>query len=155
MADLHLQLYPGTDGALALSIANVILREGLEDREYIEAYTHGFEEFKAYAENFPPERAAEITGVPAEKIVEAAHMMAGGKVSLRNSSCALAHCVNGVQNLRAVLMLLALTGSLGREGGNLSGNGAPTASLDTFHHLLAQRPDIEDDISGGEFPGME
>ena len=152
VADLHLQLYPGTDGALALSIANVILREGLEDREYIEAYTHGFEEFKAYAENFPPERAAEITGVPAEKIVEAAHMMAGGKVSLRNSSCALAHCVNGVQNLRAVLMLLALTGSLGREGGNLSGNGAPTASLDTFHHLLAQRPDIEDDISGGEFP---
>lgn len=152
VADLHLQLYPGTDGALALSIANVILSEGLEDRAYIEAYTHGFEEFKAYAENFPPERAAEITGVPAEKIVEAAHMMAGGKVSLRNSSCALVHCVNGVQNLRAVLMLLALTGSLGREGGNLSGNGAPKASLDTFHHLLAQRPDIEHDISGGEFP---
>ncbi len=150
-ADLHLQLYPGTDGALALSIAHVILREGLEDKEYIEKYTHGFEEYKAYAEQFSPERGEQITGVPAEKIVQAAHIMAEGKVSLRTSSCAVVHAVNGVQNLRAVLLLLALTGSLGREGGNVNTAGAPKATLDTFHHDLTQRP-AKEDLSGGQYP---
>lgn len=150
-ADLHLQLYPGTDGALALSIAHVILRDGLEDKEYIEKYTHGFEEYKAYVTQFPPERGEQITGVPAEKIEQAAHMMAEGKVSFRTSSCAAVHSINGVQGLRAALLLLALTGSLGKEGGNVNTPGAPKASLDTFHHALAKRPDVED-ISGGCYP---
>jgi len=150
-ADLHLQPWPGTDGALALSIANVILQEGLEDKEYIETYTHGFEEYKQYVSQFPPERGEQITGVPAEKIIQAARIMAEGKVSLRTSSCAVVHAVNGVQNLRAVLLLLALTGSLGREGGNVNTAGAPKATLDTFHHDLTQRPAVED-ISGGRYP---
>ena len=150
-ADLHLQLYPGTDGALALSIAHVILREGLEDREYIARYTHGFEAYRDYVAQFPPERGEQLTGVPAEKIIQAARMMAEGKVSLRTSSCAVVHTPNGVQNLRAALMLLALTGSLGQEGGNRNTAGQPKASLDTFHHALAKRPDVED-ISGGCYP---
>ena len=150
-ADLHLQLYPGTDGALALSIAHVILREGLEDKAYIEQYTHGFEEYKDYVSQFPPEVAEQITGVPAEKIVQAARILAEGKVSLRTSSCAVVHAVNGVQNLRAVLLLLALTGSLGREGGNVNTAGAPKATRDNFHHDLTQRPE-EVDISGGRYP---
>ena len=150
-ADLHLQPYPGTDGALALSIANVILAEGLEDKEYIEKYTHGFEEYKQYVSQFPPEVGERLTGVPAEKIVQAARMMAEGKVALRTSSCAVVHAVNGVQNLRAALLLLALTGSLGREGGNINTAGAPKATIDTFHHNLTQRPAVED-ISGGCYP---
>lgn len=150
-ADLHLQPYPGTDGALALSIAHVILRDGLEDREYIEQYTTGFEAYRDYAAQFPPERGEHITGVSAEKIEQAAHMLAQGQVSLRSSSCAVVHAVNGVQNLRAVLMLLALTGSLGVEGGNVNVPGAPKAALDTFHHDLARRPDTAD-ISGGRYP---
>lgn len=151
-ADLHLQLYPGTDGALALAIGHEILRLGLEDREYIEKYTHGFEEYKAYVEAFTPEYAEKITGVPAGKITLAAQILGEGKVSFRTSSCSVVHALNGVQNLRAALMLLALTGSLGREGGNLSGMEPPKVTLDTFHHALAQRPDIENDISGGQFP---
>lgn len=151
-ADLHLQLYPGTDGALALSIANVIISEGLEDKEYIEKYTCGFEEYKAYVAQFTPEVGERITGVSAEKIVQAAHVLAQGKVSFRTSSCSAVHAINGVQNLRAALLLLALTGSLGTEGGCINNAGAPKASLDTFHHVLAQRPDIENDISGGRFP---
>lgn len=150
-ADLHLQLYPGTDGALALSIAHVILREGLEDKEYIEKYTHGFEEYKQYVSRFTPERGEQITGVPAEKIIQAARIMAEGKVTLRTTSCSVVHAMNGVQNLRAVLLLLALTGSLGREGGNVNTVGAPKASLDTFHHDLTRRPAVED-ITGGRYP---
>lgn len=150
-ADLHLQPYPGTDGALALSIAHVILREGLEAKDYLERYSSGLEEYKAYVAQFPPERGAQITGVAEEKIEQAARIMAEGKVSFRTSSCAVVHGINGVQNLRAALLLLALTGSLGVQGGNVNTAGQPRASLDTFHHLLARRPDVPD-ISGGCFP---
>lgn len=150
-ATLHLQLYPGTDGALALGIAHVIIKEGLEDREFIRAYTCGYEEYKTYVEQFPPERAAEITGVSAEKIVRAARMIAAGRTSLRTSGCAVVHCVNGVQNQRAAFLLLALTGNIDCSGGNLN-TGAPKAALDTFHHALAQRPNVEHDISDGRYP---
>ena len=151
LADLHLQPYPGTDGALALSIAHVILREGMEDRDYIVQQTEGFEEYRDYVLQFPPELGERLTGVPADKIVQAAHMLARGKVSLKTSSCAVVHAVNGVQNLRAALLLLALTGSLGVEGGNIAPTPRPRASLDTFHHDLAQRA-AGMDISGGAYP---
>lgn len=150
-ADLHLQPIPGTDGALALGIANAMLAAGLEDRAYIEKYCAGFDDYCAYVQHFPPERAAVLTGVPAESIRAAARMLAGGGVSLRSSSCSAVHCVNGVQNLRAVLALLALSGSVGRPGGN-GETGAPAVKLNGSHHDLPARPHPERDISGGEFP---
>ena len=57
IADLHLRLRPGTDGALALAMANVIISEGLHDREFVGQWTRGFEEFKNYAAAFTLERA--------------------------------------------------------------------------------------------------
>ena len=62
LADIHLQLKPGTDGALALSMANVIINESLYDRDFVSSYTHGFEEFKEYVQLFPPEKGEELTG---------------------------------------------------------------------------------------------
>lgn len=153
-ADLHLQPIPGTDGALALGIACAMLDEGLEDREYLFKYCSGVEEFCACARQFPPERAAALTGVPAERIRAAARMLAGGGVSLRTSSCAAVHCVSGVQNLRAVLALLALTGSVGRVGGN-GESGAPAVKLDNGHQPLVPRPAAARDLSHGEFPAWD
>lgn len=151
LADLHLQLQPGTDGALALAIANVIISMGLENKDYIEKYTYGFSEYREYVKAFTPEKVSEITGIPAEDIISAAQLMAGKKVALKCSNCSMFHCINGVQNMRAVVLLLALTGSIGTDGGIKPGAGGG-ASLDTFHHVLAERPDIEHDISNGEFP---
>lgn len=150
-ADLHLQIYPGTDGALALAVANVLIQENLYDREFIENYCVGFDAFRAYAAQFPPERAAAICGVSEEIIVRFAREIAGGGLSILISSCSIVHCVNGVQNERAVIMLSALTGSFDRPGGNCS---APTekAALNDNHQKLAQRPDIDADISGGAYP---
>ena len=150
-ADLHLQPYPGTDGALALAIANVLIREGLYDRDFVEKYTVGFDAYRAYAADFPPERAEAICGVPAAKIVEAAHMIAGGGLSIQISSCSIVHCVNGVQNERAVVMLSALTGSFDLPGGN-GASPAPKAALDDDHQKLALAPHPEDAISWGAFP---
>ena len=150
-ADLHLQLYPGTDGALALAIANVLIREGLYDRDFVAQSTVGFDAYAAASAEYPPEHAAEITGVSAEKIIAAAHMIASGTLSIQVSSCSIVHCVRGVQNERAVAMLSALTGSFGRPGGN----GAPMppkAALDDDHQDLARAPRPEDAISWGERP---
>ena len=150
-ADLHLQIYPGTDGALALALANVLIREELYDRDFVERYCVGFEEYKAYAAQFPPERSAAICGVSAEKIVQTAREIAGGGLAILISSCSIVHCVNGVQNERAVIMLSALTGSFDRPGGNCISD-EEKAALDDNHQNLAPRPDIETDISCGAFP---
>jgi anaerobic selenocysteine-containing dehydrogenase len=67
-ADWHIPIRPGTDGALALGMMHVIITEDLVDHDYVERYTLGYEELKARALEFTPERVAEITGIPADDI---------------------------------------------------------------------------------------
>jgi len=119
-ADIHLQLRPGTDGALALSMANVILREGLSAQDFIDEYTFGFEEYRKYVEEYPPERGEAVTGVSAEKIRAAARFYATAKpAALMPGSSSVVHHTNGVQNYRAVFSLIALTGNYDVSGGNV------------------------------------
>lgn len=120
-ADIHLPLRPGTDGALALSIANVIINEELYDHDFVNNYTSGFEAYRNYVREFTPEKGAAITGVPPEKIIAAARLYATTKpASLMTSACAVVHHTNGVQNYRAVMMLAGLTGNYDIKGGNLA-----------------------------------
>jgi anaerobic selenocysteine-containing dehydrogenase len=119
-ADIHLQLRPGTDGALALGMAHVIIDEGLHDREFVAAFAHGFAEFRDYVRGFDPERVARITGVPAEKIRAAARLYATTKpAALMPSAAPVVHHTNGVQNSRAVFSLIGLTGNFDVAGGNM------------------------------------
>jgi anaerobic selenocysteine-containing dehydrogenase len=121
IADIHLQLRPGTDGALALAIANVIISEGLYDREFIGQWSRGFDEFRRYAAGFSLERAEEITGVPAAKIRDAALLYATSKpAAMMPSSSPVVHHVNGVQYERATLVLVGLTGNFDIPGGNVA-----------------------------------
>src|SRR5512139_625780 len=75
-ADLYLRHRPGTDLALLNGLMHIILREGWEDREFIEQRTEGFEELKAVVAKYTPEVASEITGVPVPQLELAARMMA-------------------------------------------------------------------------------
>lgn len=75
-ADLWLQLRPGTDAALALGMLNVIINGGLYDKDFVGRWCNGFEELREKVQEYPPEKVAEITWVPAEKIAEAARMYA-------------------------------------------------------------------------------
>lgn len=119
-ADIHLPLRPGTDGALALSMAHVMLEEGLYDKEFIKNWAEGFEEYKAYVKEFTPKRGEELTGVPHEKIIAAARIMAGSRsAAILPSASPVVHHTGGVQNYRAVFLLLALTGNLDVKGGAL------------------------------------
>ncbi len=119
LADIHLQLRPGTDGALALAMAHVMISENLIDDRFVSSYTYGYEEFRQYVKEFPPEKAEQITGTPADKIKAAARMFAEVKpAGILPSSQAVVHHTNGIQNYRAVFALLALTGNYDIVGGN-------------------------------------
>jgi anaerobic selenocysteine-containing dehydrogenase len=118
-ARLHLQLRPGTDGALALGLAHVILAEGLEDRGFLLHHAYGLDEYREYVGAFTPEKTARITGVPATAVVEAARLYATSRpAQITISACSTVHHSNGFQNHRAILLLAALCGNLDVEGGN-------------------------------------
>lgn len=149
-ADIHLQLVPGTDGALALSMAQVIIEEDLYDKEFAEKYVYGFQEYREYVQEFPPEKAEKITGVPAEKIRQAARTYAGnGPAGLMFSASPVVHHINGVQNYRAVFSLIALTGNYDVEGGNRTQPG-PFSPANEFGQV--RRYDKEEAIGQKEFP---
>ena len=117
--DIHLRIRPGTSGALALAMANVIIGEGLYDREFVQNYTLGFEEYCAYVAQFTPGAAEEITDVRADQIIEAARLYAATKPAcMMNSASPTTHHTNGVQNHRAIVALVGLTGNYDVPGGN-------------------------------------
>lgn len=139
-ADIHLQVRPGTDGALALAMGHVIIAENLCDMDYVAKYTHGFEEYKTYVQEFTPERGEELTGVPAQKIIEAARMFATAKASgIQPSAAPVVHNTNGVQNYRAIFSLLGLTGNFDVPGGQ-------TVNPPSFFHLPGQFPTRQDEF---------
>ncbi len=149
-ADLHLQLTPGTDGALALSMGQVIIEEDVYDHEFVENYVFGFEEYREYVQQFPPEKAEKITGVPAEQIREAARLYAGnGPAALMFSASPVVHHMNGVQNYRAVFSLIALTGNYDVVGGNRTKPG-PSSPAAEFGKV--KRYDGEEAIGQKDFP---
>lgn len=149
-ADIHLALTPGTDGALALAMGHVIVKEELYDKEFVEKYVYGFEEYKAYVEEFTPEKAEQITGVSAEQIIETARIYATEKpAGIMFSAAPVVHNTNGVQNYRAVFALIAITGNYDIKGGNPS-RGGITVPLNEFGRV--RRYDGEEAIGESDFP---
>jgi len=119
LAVVHLQPRPGTDGALALGFANVIIENGLHDKPFLAKHAHGFEEYSNYVAGFTPQVTSQITGVPAELLIEAALLYGKSRpAQLTISPSSTTHHSNGIQAHRAVLLLPALCGNLDVEGGN-------------------------------------
>jgi anaerobic selenocysteine-containing dehydrogenase len=117
LADIHLQLRPGSDGALALGMSRVILNENLYDEGFVLNWTEGFEEFRDYVQQFTPEKVESITGVPAERMVTAARMYASnGPTGWITSAASTVHHWNGCQNHRAISAMTALTGAVAVPG---------------------------------------
>jgi anaerobic selenocysteine-containing dehydrogenase len=117
MADQWIGIRSGTDGALALSMMNVIVTEGLYDKEFVRDWTLGFEDLRKYVQGFPPERAEKITRVPRETIAETARSIARSKGASLLMYTGLEYSNCGVQSIRAVLCLWAITGNLDVPGG--------------------------------------
>ena len=131
-ADLWLQLRPGTDSALALSMLDVIIKEELYDKEFVEKYTFGFDKLTERAKNYPVEKAEEITSVPAEKIKEAARLYATTKPACIQWGVAIEQTLNCTSNNWALTCLMATTGNLDTPGGNAFFVPPPVMRLSDF-----------------------
>ncbi len=115
-ADLYLPVRPGTDVALLNAMLHVVLRDGLEDRAFIDAHTTGFAEVAAAVQSWDPLRAATITGVPPDAIERAAHMYARAGNAISLHARGIEHHSKGVENCLAVIGLALATGNIGRPG---------------------------------------
>ncbi len=159
IADMHLQLRPGTDGALALAMAHVIINEQLYDKDFIARYTYGFDEYREHVQPFTPEKGEELTGVPADQIRAAARMYAAAKpAAIMPGASSVVHHTNGVQNYRAVFSLVGLTGNYDISGGNMV---VPTSFIHTpgriptrEHEFTQSKPwgDMATRIGADRFP---
>ena len=116
-ADWHVQIRPGTDGALALGMMNVIIAEDLVDHDYVDKYTLGYDELKARAEQYPPERVASITGISVEDIRKLAREYATTQPSAIWEGVALERSSGGGDAVRLVSSLPALVGAWRHVGG--------------------------------------
>jgi anaerobic selenocysteine-containing dehydrogenase len=118
MADLWLQVRPGTDLALMLGWIRLIIEEDLYDHDFVENWTVGFEDLKAAAQAYTPEKVAQITGIPAELMIKAVRMYATTKPAVLPWGYGLdKQGINATQCARARASLRAITGNLEVPGG--------------------------------------
>ena len=133
-ADLYLPIRPGTDGALALAMMHVIIKEKLYDGEFIEKWTYGFDRLVPHVERYTPEWAEKITRVPAEQIRTLARLFAKAEsASIFQGTNTQDQTANGTQNSRAFSILQIITGNINNPGGwvvtprlSLTSLGIPT-----------------------------
>ncbi|HJX13964.1 MAG TPA: molybdopterin-dependent oxidoreductase [Dehalococcoidales bacterium] len=118
-ADIWLQIRPGGDSALALSMIHTIIGEELYDKEFVAKWCYGFDELKEHVEKYTPEWAEPITWLPAEKIRETARLYATTKPACIAPGVAVEQQMNSWQTQRALYMMAALTGNIDVPGGNI------------------------------------
>ncbi len=114
-ADVHLPHRPGTDVALINGIMHVIVKYGLEDREFIESRTEGYDELKRVIEKYTPEYVERITGVPKDDIIKAAILYATHRSAIIYAMGITQH-TSGTGNVASLANLALLTGNVGKEG---------------------------------------
>jgi formate dehydrogenase major subunit len=114
-ADLFLQMKPGTDVPLMMGMAKIIVDEGLEDTVYIKDRCENFDEFKKSLDLFPLDKVEKITGVPREKITEAARMYATNNPASILYAMGITQHSHGTDNVLATANLALLTGNVGKE----------------------------------------
>jgi assimilatory nitrate reductase catalytic subunit len=115
-ADLYLPLRPGTDLALLMGMLHVIVREGLVDNNFINEHTIGWDSVRDSVAQWDPRRAAEVTGVPPERIEHAALVFGSAEKAMAIHARGLEHQSKGVENCLALINLCLATGNLGAEG---------------------------------------
>ena len=141
-ADLHLQLHPGTDAALAFALLHVLSHEGRIHRRFLEQNAIGWDAVEAQLENCTPAWGERITGVPQDKIIEAAQIYGDGP-SLLWLGQGLQRQATGGNTMRACSLLPIATGMIGKPGGGfLYMTGFPCRGIDMEYLVGASlRPD--------------
>jgi anaerobic selenocysteine-containing dehydrogenase len=150
-ADVHLRPRPGSDGALVLGLLRVIVDENLFDADFVTKWTVGFGELKALLAEYPLDKVEQITWVPQDEIRRAAHLYAETKPACVFLGNALDQQTNTSQAIRAITVLIAVTGNLDRRGGNVILSPVSIAkSPVALHHKLPS--EMNEKRLGSEFP---
>ncbi len=141
--DLHLAPWPGTDAALALGIAHVLIDEGLVDRDYVDRHVLGFEAFAQRAARYPPERAASICGIDAGALRDLARRYGSTRPAAIRLNYGVQRTHGGANAVRAIAALPALVGAWRDPAGGLLLSASGMLPLTPERHT---RPDL---IPGG------
>jgi len=116
LADQFIQIRPGTDGALALGMINIIIEEKLYDLEFINNNTVGFDKLKEKVKEYTPEKVSNITGIPTNDIINLAREYGNIKRSFIRIGNGLQHHYNGGMATRLITCLPAITGAWNYKG---------------------------------------
>ncbi len=119
-ADIHLGLKVGSDIALLNGLMHVIIKEDLQDHDFVENHTEDFEKLKAVVAAYPPERAARISGIEPDKIVETARTLASVKPMMVCYTLGITEHTCGRNNVVSVANLQMLLGNMGKECGGVN-----------------------------------
>ena len=137
--DEWIPIRPGTDAALALGIMHVLFAESLVDRDYLERFTLGEDRLRARAAEYPPERVAAITGLPANQIVDLAQRYGRARAAFVRINYGLQRHAGGGMAVRTIACLPAITGHWRRAGGGVQ---LSTSANFTFDKATVERPDL-------------
>lgn len=140
-ADAFLCPRPGTDGALALAILHVLVRDGLADRAFLKEYVQGADELEQKVlPHYTPEAAAAITGVPAADIRAFAHAYGSARAPFIRLGSGQSRYVNGAMTSRLITCLPAFVGAYAKKGGGLLTSASGSHAFDKN---IIRRPDLE------------
>jgi anaerobic selenocysteine-containing dehydrogenase len=127
-ATLWIRPRPGSDLALALGMINVVINEGLFDKDFVENWAVGFNELRAHIQAYPPASVEKITWVPADDLIKAVRMYTTGKPGVIQIGNALEQNVNSFQTQRAIYILESISGNIGVPGGEIKWTDLPLVS---------------------------
>jgi anaerobic selenocysteine-containing dehydrogenase len=140
LADKHFAIFPGSDLALALGMAHIILRDGLEDLDYVDQHTSGLKEMKDLAAQYPPERVSALTGISADDIEVLAREYATSRPAAIRVNYGVQRSDRGGSAVRAIAALPVLTGAWRRRGGGLQ---LTTSGAFQLNSQALERPDLQ------------
>ena len=144
---------PGTDAALALAMLHVVTREGLIDRAFVETWCYGYDRLAEHVKQYSPAWAEKVCGVPAVQIEEMARTYATTPKAAIDFGNGLEHAPSASSAIRAVAMLMAITGHLDRPGCNVFGGPASTMPARRSVHMKERyTQEWVDKLVGPEFP---
>jgi anaerobic selenocysteine-containing dehydrogenase len=137
--DEWIAIRPGTDAALALALMHVLFDEGLQDDDYLERYTLGADELRTRVQEWPPERAATITGIPAARIRSLGRAYGTAKAAFLRVNYGLQRHFGGGMAVRTIACLPAVAGHWRRPGGGVQ---LSTSGNFTLDRAALERPDL-------------
>ena len=162
-SDIWVPVRPGTDGALALAILNVIIGEDLYDHDFTDNWCNGFDKLAEHVKQFPPSWASEITGIPEEQIFQIARMMGTMKpMALMDGNGFGDQTNDGTWTAVSIFLIQAITGNLDVPGGNGAALVGPAPMFELSDmgwflpsmHKFDRLEETEEDKKNGWLPGV-